>query len=127
MRVILLKINSNVCQLENTNSHYFLLNTTVILLYNGNTAIFCSFILIQILFHIYTFKKFKFKFYHSIKGYTFSFWSCYIRYALLIIDQFPVEFSLFRTLFHLSLETSYRFIHLRPRTSPRKFLWGGAL
>ena len=28
------------------------------------------------------------------KGYTFSFWPCYIRSALLIIDKFLVEFSL---------------------------------
>ena len=33
--------------------------------------------------------------------------------ALLIIDKFPVEFSLLMPLLHLSLETTNRFIHLR--------------
>ena len=61
----------------------------------------------------YTFKKFKFKFYHSTKGHTFSFWSCYIRYTILVIDKFSVEFSFLMPLLHLSLETTYRFIHLR--------------
>ena len=47
------------------------------------------------------------------KGHIFSFWPCYIRYALLIIDKFPVEFSLLLSLLHLSLETTYRFIDQR--------------
>ena len=58
-------------------------------------------------FILHTFKKFRFKFYHSTKWHTFSFWPCYIRYGLLIIDQFPVEFSLLMPLLHLSLETTY--------------------
>ena len=48
-----------------------------------------------------------------IYGHTFLFWHCYTRYVLLIIDKFPVEFSLLMPLLHLSLETAYRFIHLR--------------
>ena len=55
----------------------------------------------------------KFKFYHSTKGHTFSFWLCYIRYALLINDKFPVESSLLMLLLNLSLKTTNRFIHLR--------------
>ena len=61
----------------------------------------------------YTFKKFKFKFYHSTKEHAFSFWPCYIRYTLLVIDKFRVEFSFLMPLLHLSLEPTYRFIHLR--------------
>ena len=64
-------------------------------------------------FILHSFKKFKFKFYHSTKGHSFSFWLCYIRYALLIIDKLPVEFSLLMPLLHLTLETTNRFIHLR--------------
>ena len=36
-----------------------------------------------------------------------------LRNFLLIIDKFPVEFSLLMPLLHLSLETKNRFIHLR--------------
>ena len=64
-------------------------------------------------FILHSFKKFKFKFYHSTKGHSFLFWLCYIRYALLIIDKLPVEFSLLMPLLHLPLETTNRFIHLR--------------
>ena len=64
-------------------------------------------------FILHTFKKFKFKFYHSTEGHTFSFWPCYIRYVLLIIDKLPVEFSLLMPLLHLPLETINRFIHPR--------------
>ena len=64
-------------------------------------------------FILQTFKKFKCKFYHSTKGHNFQFWSCYIRYALLIIDKFLVEFSLLMPLLHLYSEITYRFIHLR--------------
>ena len=31
----------------------------------------------------------------------------------LIIDKFPVEFSILMPLLHLTLETTYRFIHVR--------------
>ena len=58
----------------------------------------------------HTFKKFKCKFYHSPKGYTFSFWPCYIRYVLLIIDKFLVKLM---PLLHLPLKTTYRFMYLR--------------
>ena len=53
-------------------------------------------------FILHTFKKFKFKFkfYHSTKGRTFSFLPCYIRYTLLITGKFPVEFSLLMPLLH---------------------------
>ena len=39
MRVVSLKINSNVYPLKNTNSHYLLLNTTIIPLYNGKISL----------------------------------------------------------------------------------------
>ena len=64
-------------------------------------------------FILHTLKKFEFKFYHSTEGHTFSFWPCYIRYVLLIIDKLPVEFSLLMPLLHLPLETTNRFIHPR--------------
>ena len=64
-------------------------------------------------FILHTFKKFKFKFYRSTEGHTFLFWPCYRRYALLIIDKLPVEFSFLMLLLHLSLETTNRFIHPR--------------
>ena len=64
-------------------------------------------------FILNTFKKYKFKFYHSAEGHTFLFWPCYIRYVLLIIDKLPVEFSLLMPLLHLPLETTNRFIHPR--------------
>ena len=54
-----------------------------------------------------------FTFYHSTKGRTFSFWTCYIRYILLIIDKFPVEYFLLKLPSHLSLETTWGFIHIR--------------
>ena len=42
-RVVLLKMNSNVYPLKNTNSHYLLLNTTIIPLCNGKISlIFCE-------------------------------------------------------------------------------------
>ena len=50
------------------------------------------------------------KFYHSIEGHTFLFWTCYIRYALLIVDKLPVELSLLMSLIHLPLEITNRFI-----------------
>ena len=64
-------------------------------------------------FIIHTFKEFKFKFYHLTEGHTFLLWFCYIRYALLIIDKLPVEFSILMPLLHLPQETTNRFIHLR--------------
>ena len=64
-------------------------------------------------FILHTFKKFKFKFYRSTEGHTFLFWPCYRRYALLIIDKLPVEFSFLMLLLHLPLETTNRFIHPR--------------
>ena len=43
MRVVSLKINSNVYPLKTTNSHYLLLNTTIIPLCNGKISlIFCE-------------------------------------------------------------------------------------
>ena len=39
MRVVSLKINSNVYPLKNTNSHYLLLNTTIIPLCNGKISL----------------------------------------------------------------------------------------
>ena len=39
MRVVSLKINSNVYLLKNTNSCYLLLNTTIIPLYNGKISL----------------------------------------------------------------------------------------
>ena len=39
MRVVSIKINSNVYPLENTNSHYLLLNTTIIPLCNGKISL----------------------------------------------------------------------------------------
>ena len=39
MRVVLLKMNSNVYPLKNTNSHYLLLNTTIIPLCNGKISL----------------------------------------------------------------------------------------
>ena len=39
MRVVSLKINSNVYSLTNTNSHYLLLNTTIIPLCNGKISL----------------------------------------------------------------------------------------
>ena len=51
----------------------------------------------------------KFKFYHSTEGHIFSFWPCYTRYALLIIDKLPVEFFRLMPLLHLPLETTNRF------------------
>ena len=82
--------------------------------------LFCQFLkwkknkiyFLVILFSI-LFKKFKFKFHHSTEGHTFSFWPCHIRYALLIINKFPVEVFLLMPLLHLPLETTNRFIHLR--------------
>ena len=39
MRVVSLKINSNVYPLKNTNSHYLLLNTTIIPLCNSKISL----------------------------------------------------------------------------------------
>ena len=39
MRVVSLKINSNVYPLKNTNSHYLLLNTTIITLCNSKISL----------------------------------------------------------------------------------------
>ena len=64
-------------------------------------------------FILHTFKKFKFKFCHSFEGYTFLFWTLYIRYPLLLIDKLPVEFPLLMPLLHLPLETTNKFIQLR--------------
>ena len=61
-------------------------------------------------FILHTFKNLSF--FHPTKGHTFSFWPCYLRYALLIIVKFPVELSLLTPLLHLSLETTDRFIYL---------------
>ena len=62
--------------------------------------------------NIINFKNLSLSFYCSTKGHTFWFWPCYVRYALLIFDRFPVEFSFLMSLLHPSLETTYRFIHL---------------
>ena len=66
----------------------------------------------MILFYILL-KNLSLNFYHSTEEHTFSFWSCYTRYALLIIDNLPVEFSLSMPLLHLLLENTNRFIPLR--------------
>ena len=42
MRAVLLKINSNVYLLKNTNSHYLLLNDTLIPLYDNKISHFCE-------------------------------------------------------------------------------------
>ena len=39
VRVVSLKINSNVYPIKNTNSHYLLLNTTIIPLCNGKISL----------------------------------------------------------------------------------------
>ena len=39
MRVVSLKMNSNVYPLKNTNSHYLLLNTTIVPLCNGKISL----------------------------------------------------------------------------------------
>ena len=49
--------------------------------------------------------------YHPTKVHTFWIWPCYIRYPMLIINKFPGEFLLLVLLLHLSLKTTYSFIH----------------
>ena len=49
--------------------------------------------------------------YHPTKVHTLWIWPCYIRYVMLIINKFPGEFLLLALLLHLSLETTYSFIH----------------
>ena len=47
MRVVSLKVNSNVYPLKSSNSHYLLLNTTIIPLSNGKISLIFSWGLVQ--------------------------------------------------------------------------------
>ena len=51
---------------------------------------------------------------HLTEGHTILLWPCCIRYALLIIDKFPVEFFFWLSFFlHSSSDTNEKFIYSR--------------